>query len=1042
MTLLPLVGWAADYDVEVRVYGGEQHFTYGAITVPTTNAQKAEMLVCIPSTLSEEVKQKVAEKLQYTSTLAATSNVGTYNYTLSLISAGDRQFTVESGGDYYHYTITVSDPAGSFVVDKATAAEPTAAPEFVTEALTYTGQPQSLLKSDKLGTAPAGFSLEYSLTGADGSWSADAYKVTGANTTGYTVYYRTAGNDNYNPSASQNITSKVVAKGTPAITTAPTLIANFTYDGTQHTILASNGVATLNSAPISSAITYTIKKKAGDSWSDFVAATTDVTALKIKDVGEYKVVYGIPVSDANLNTVANAEVASVTIAPAPVTYYTKPATKVYGEADPAAFEVKYTGFVNEETIGGTKPVAGFTAPILERAKAGAADGNNVGDYLISVQEGHEPSATNYTFTNTAASNGYLSITPRTLDETADFAFTYDASDKTYDDGNKIIVPVTAATFKGDAMGVADYTYVCTNNENVGTANLIISGQGNFKGSVTKHFNITPKTIYIKPANAEKVYGADDPAPLTTYTLVNAAVNGVLVEGATLNGTVAFTRVPGNNVGTYTISVASYTPQEGVTDNYAPAALDSYTSNFVINPTGDGLVLKFKNGTTATKVYGDANPGWTINDLEYVSGKVGEDKWEEDIKPTLSTPVFDIASENVNAADNKIVLVSGLVSTNYPNVSIQDLAFTVTPRTIAVTVAPQTLNYGDDLIQAIAQWDPVDAKSHGGDWNGTTTDAKAALSVTLSVENLSTYGPGDTYEKVIKATSGNPNYVIDTDATKSTWGNLTVNAATAFAFDDSKDDNATKIAAFAAQTKNVKIKINRDQTLGKARTWAKESWNTLVLPFDISVPKLSEILGYCIVNVINPDKTVVVDGKSTEFYGKLTMKGAYGKDYIPANTPFMVKTTDALADIVDADGNIDFGSQKIIAPTNLSFDAGNGATFVGTYEKKTVTKEDGGNIWFMLGNQEGWAKIGTLSTNSWDIVPFAAYIQLPAACARVTFYMEEEDGTVTAIESVDAEDAESAESAAEGWYTINGVKLNAKPTQKGIYIFNGKKVAIQ
>ena len=26
-----------------------------------------------------------------------------------------------------------------------------------------------------------------------------------------------------------------------------------------------------------------------------------------------------------------------------------------------------------------------------------------------------------------------------------------------------------------------------------------------------------------------------------------------------------------------------------------------------------------------------------------------------------------------------------------------------------------------------------------------------------------------------------------------------------------------------------------------------------------------------------------------------------------------------------------------------------------------------------------------------------------------------------------------------WYTINGVKLSAKPTQKGVYIVNGKKV---
>ena len=29
-----------------------------------------------------------------------------------------------------------------------------------------------------------------------------------------------------------------------------------------------------------------------------------------------------------------------------------------------------------------------------------------------------------------------------------------------------------------------------------------------------------------------------------------------------------------------------------------------------------------------------------------------------------------------------------------------------------------------------------------------------------------------------------------------------------------------------------------------------------------------------------------------------------------------------------------------------------------------------------------------------------------------------------------------------YYTIDGVKLNAKPTQKGIYIVNGKKVVIK
>jgi hypothetical protein len=32
--------------------------------------------------------------------------------------------------------------------------------------------------------------------------------------------------------------------------------------------------------------------------------------------------------------------------------------------------------------------------------------------------------------------------------------------------------------------------------------------------------------------------------------------------------------------------------------------------------------------------------------------------------------------------------------------------------------------------------------------------------------------------------------------------------------------------------------------------------------------------------------------------------------------------------------------------------------------------------------------------------------------------------------------------AKGWYTISGVKLNGKPTQKGMYINNGKKIVIE
>jgi len=36
----------------------------------------------------------------------------------------------------------------------------------------------------------------------------------------------------------------------------------------------------------------------------------------------------------------------------------------------------------------------------------------------------------------------------------------------------------------------------------------------------------------------------------------------------------------------------------------------------------------------------------------------------------------------------------------------------------------------------------------------------------------------------------------------------------------------------------------------------------------------------------------------------------------------------------------------------------------------------------------------------------------------------------------------AEYENDQWYTISGLKLQKKPTRKGLYIFNGKKVVVK
>ena len=99
----------------------------------------------------------------------------------------------------------------------------------------------------------------------------------------------------------------------------------------------------------------------------------------------------------------------------------------------------------------------------------------------------------------------------------------------------------------------------------------------------------------------------------------------------------------------------------------------------------------------------------------------------------------------------------------------------------------------------------------------------------------------------------------------------------------------------------------------------------------------------------------------------------------------------------------------------------------------------------MGNYSKWAYIKSTSSATWTIVPFEGYIdQTGVANAEAAiFVMEEADGTTTAINGVEVDDINSLQNAnAEGWYTLQGVKLDSAPTEKGIYIFNGKKVMVK
>ena len=138
---------------------------------------------------------------------------------------------------------------------------------------------------------------------------------------------------------------------------------------------------------------------------------------------------------------------------------------------------------------------------------------------------------------------------------------------------------------------------------------------------------------------------------------------------------------------------------------------------------------------------------------------------------------------------------------------------------------------------------------------------------------------------------------------------------------------------------------------------------------------------------------------------------------------------------------------LVAPTDLSVNANDAGTvkFTGTYAPKDVTGNDNAKIWFLMGNNDSWAYIGAGKTATWNVLPFEGFIDMTnvpdAAAHNMTFYFEELDGSTTAIRSVNVDDL-NGKIATEGMYNLNGMKLNTVPTQKGVYILNGKKVVIK
>ena len=211
------------------------------------------------------------------------------------------------------------------------------------------------------------------------------------------------------------------------------------------------------------------------------------------------------------------------------------------------------------------------------------------------------------------------------------------------------------------------------------------------------------------------------------------------------------------------------------------------------------------------------------------------------------------------------------------------------------------------------------------------------------------------------------------------------------------------------------------TLQGRKLYKDGAWNTLCLPFDVTIKE----------SVLDGDdvKAMVLDDKTSGLNGdELTLNFVDAPATIPAGTPFIIKWKQAA--ILENPAFTGVTINKT-AP-EVAF---NGGWFEGTYRPVNWAVEDQSILFLGDANTLYYPKAGA------HLNAFRAYFLLedPNGTAReiVVNFGEETTGVVSMHNSECL-----MLNKADAWYTVNGVKLDGKPTAKGMYIHGGRKVVIK
>ena len=756
-----------------------------------------------------------------------------------------------------------------------------------------------------------------------------------------------------------------------------------------------------------------------------VVTVKDGQTVLVKDV-DYTVAYSNNVNAALATATENAPTVTIT-AVATSDKYAGETTKTFtinkkaltvkaedksvtfGDDAPTYTE-SYDGFVNNETKAVLSGTLALTCDYVKN-QTGA------GTYDITPS-GLTSSNYDITFTK-----GTLTVGKKALED----GFIANIASLVYNGVAQEPAPVV--TFNGMTLEKGtDYSVSYENNVNVGTATATVTALANstkYSGTASKTFSITTAALTVTADNKQVTYG--DAAPQYTVSYTGFVNNET---AAVLGGTLAFACdyvKDQSGVGTYTITPSGYT-----SDNYAitfangtltvgTKALENgfiaTISSLVYNgqaqepapvltfhemtlAAGTDYTVAYSNntnaGTATVTVTGQGNYSGQATKNFTITQKEATLQWSntdlvwtgQQVKPTCEVT-------NLCGTDKCEVTVDGA------QVEAGTYTATATALANANYKLPQAVTCEYSITKKIEDdtVDPIAGNVKAEVYDETTK--QAVITEMTPTEGETTY--------TIPATIGGYDVVAVTGNLNKAKGITDIYLPAAVVqVDDANLKTASgrarvhaPIQSLGSYAAMLPDHVGEYKVMSEVKQTAQRYW-TFSCDVDVTLPEGLEI-NYIKARSASEVTKVVVNADKIPANNGVMLIGEQGVTY----TFVALETTSTGGDY---SGNL---LEPVLTDTHYAYASG----------------------YYVLKNGQFHA----IANDAAQIPACKAVLHLSgAAGARVLNIV---DSDATGIESVELR-TENGEFATAAWYTLDGRKLNAKPTTKGMYILNGKKVIVK